>query len=806
MNGSARRIARYEIERELGGGGMGTVYLARDPELGRRVAIKLIHAHLDSPELRERFTREARAVASLSHPNIVTVYDSGQFESKPFLVLEYIQGRPLASIISNREVLSVAVRLRWLEQLCDGLEVAHRAGIVHRDIKPANLMIDHLDGLKILDFGIARMAGAALTAASTPIGTPAFMAPEYIRGDPIDHRIDVFAAGAVAYELLTYRRAFKGENIATVMHNVLNREPDPIGFAEETADHAELERIVFKALRKQPEARFASAREFKVALAGARQRLAGTALAATPPAISDRASVRAESIDTPPPWGGRQTPATPRRVGLDSDAVRRRRDALIEAALARGEAHLADGRLDEAMAACVEAATLDESREATIALTARVRSGMDRREAEALLQQAREEIQRGELTAAQELLTSARTLASDLPDMDGLAAEIQRIRTEREAARQRSIDFRMRMGEARAALAADDLKEALLRVDQALQLNHDSTSAIELQAAVQVRLRERARVEEEARQVRELTDDARHRFALGDHEAAIQMLRACDLPSPLIARLADELQAERDEIARLIADVPETVVSTRTDPIAWPLEAEPETVVRRVPAPATHVDPGSETVPTSSEAATAPVDFEPPPPQARPLPTAGRRPPLPQRQRSEFVWPFSWPLLAGSSIIAIVLLFAVVALFRRAPDGTAGVVPQATEPVSTARTELAPVAARPTTPTLPTAPAPASTSPVQPAEPGVVILDATPWASVESITDAAGARQPLPAETYTPARILLPAGTYRIVVKNPVLNQTRTLDMRVQSGQAQTTRVTFNRVDADDYFERAARP
>src|SRR6185436_10617957 len=175
-----RSIANYDVEHRLGRGAMGTVYLARDRELGRHVAIKLIQADVDSPEIRERFNREARSIAALNHPGIVTLYHAGQVDSRPYLVLEYIDGRSLLAVITKREPIPQPKRLLWIEQLCEGLHYAHDRGIIHRDIKPANLMIDHLDRLRILDFGIARIFGEAGTQMSTLIGTPAYMAPEYI--------------------------------------------------------------------------------------------------------------------------------------------------------------------------------------------------------------------------------------------------------------------------------------------------------------------------------------------------------------------------------------------------------------------------------------------------------------------------------------------------------------------------------------------------------------------------------------------------------------------------------------------------
>ena len=273
QNGIPQHIANYDVERRLGRGAMGTVYLARDRELGRHVAIKLIQADVDSPDMRERFNREARSIAALNHPSIVTLYHSGQEETLPYLVLEYIEGRSILQVIGKHEGVPLSKRLLWIEQLCEGLQYAHERGIIHRDIKPANLMIDHLDRLRILDFGIARIFGEARTAMSALIGTPAYMAPEYIRGEGIDARADVFAAGAVAYELLSYRRAFSGDTQSTILHRVLSEMPARFVEAGATDLDPELEQIVFRALSKDQNARFQTAREFAEAIRAVRARV-----------------------------------------------------------------------------------------------------------------------------------------------------------------------------------------------------------------------------------------------------------------------------------------------------------------------------------------------------------------------------------------------------------------------------------------------------------------------------------------------------------------------------------------------------
>ncbi|MEQ1758496.1 MAG: protein kinase [Vicinamibacterales bacterium] len=266
-------VGGYTVERRLGRGGMATVYLGVDAELGRQVAIKVIQSEIDSDDARERFTREARSVAALNHPNIVTLYHSGQTDARPYFVMEYIDGGTLKDVIAQRDAVPLERRLRWLEELCDGLQFAHDRGIVHRDIKPANLMIDHLDRLRIVDFGIARLSGTAHTQMSGLIGTAAYMAPEYIRDQETSPQSDIFAAGAVAYEVLTYAQAFPGRTEATILQSVLEKEPAPMAGSDATGLDADIDQFVRRALRKLPQERFASAAEMGAAIGAVRARL-----------------------------------------------------------------------------------------------------------------------------------------------------------------------------------------------------------------------------------------------------------------------------------------------------------------------------------------------------------------------------------------------------------------------------------------------------------------------------------------------------------------------------------------------------
>src|SRR5262249_22645823 len=227
--------------------------------------VKLLDATLDSSELRNRFDREAQSLAALSHPHIVRIYDYGDFDDSPFIVMEYIRGETLDEKIRRRARLTVGDKLRAMEELCDGLAHAHAAGIVHRDVKPANLMVDQDGHLVILDFGIARVADSNLTRIRSgatwmqmQIGTPGYMSPEQTQGGDIDPRTDIFSVGAVCYELLAYRSAFPGSTAKEIESLVMHTPPPPLASQLPNFD-PEIDSILARAMANDRNQRFPDA-------------------------------------------------------------------------------------------------------------------------------------------------------------------------------------------------------------------------------------------------------------------------------------------------------------------------------------------------------------------------------------------------------------------------------------------------------------------------------------------------------------------------------------------------------------------
>src|SRR5215471_5298725 len=259
------RIGRYEIKSLIGTGGMGHLYLARNtnPNTERLVVLKLLNVSLNTADLRERFTREARALAALNHPNIVNIYDSGEFQASTFIVMEYVRGETLSEIIGRRTPISMAQKLQLMVELCSGLAAAHQAGIVHRDIKPANLMVDQRGHLKILDFGVARVesdltrVGLRVPQVPARIGTPGYMSPEQLEGREIDRRSDIFSVGTVLYELISYAEAFSGANTAEIEAKVLRGRPVPLQSIVPGLD-PEIAAIVDLAMQRDPAKRYQS--------------------------------------------------------------------------------------------------------------------------------------------------------------------------------------------------------------------------------------------------------------------------------------------------------------------------------------------------------------------------------------------------------------------------------------------------------------------------------------------------------------------------------------------------------------------
>jgi tRNA A-37 threonylcarbamoyl transferase component Bud32 len=312
-SGAADRnsLGRYRIERELGRGAMGAVYLGRDPKIGRQVAIKTMalsreFAGDELVEARERFFREAETAGRLQHPDIVTIFDAGEEQELAYIAMEYLKGDNLQAYTQAPKLLPVPVVLHIVARVADALHYAHSQGVVHRDIKPANVVVDlAADAVKVTDFGIARVADSARTRTGMVLGTPSFMSPEQLAGRRVDGRSDLYSLGVMLFQLLIGRLPHRSDSMATLMQQIAN-EPAPDVRSIRPDLPEGLSRVVALALEKRPEARYAGGQQLAADLraVAARMKAEGQqpaplgAAAAPPDSSGFAATVKMERVES----------------------------------------------------------------------------------------------------------------------------------------------------------------------------------------------------------------------------------------------------------------------------------------------------------------------------------------------------------------------------------------------------------------------------------------------------------------------------------------------------------------------------
>jgi serine/threonine-protein kinase len=263
------RFGRYQVERHIGRGGMGDVYLVRDTVINRQAALKTIRPDTDMDarqliEMRQRFYREAQTAGKLNHAHIVTVYDVGEDLGMSYIVMEFVEGQTLTQWMKKARLNLAQIR-HVIHQAATGLSFAHEAGVFHRDVKPDNIMLSNTGVVKVMDFGIARVVESSLTQTGSLMGTPAYMSPEQVNGVKVDGRTDIFSLGVILYELLTGRRPFRGDSLPSLILAITRDEPPPPSTVENNI-HPVWDAIVKKALAKDREDRYAAVKEFALAV------------------------------------------------------------------------------------------------------------------------------------------------------------------------------------------------------------------------------------------------------------------------------------------------------------------------------------------------------------------------------------------------------------------------------------------------------------------------------------------------------------------------------------------------------------
>ena len=788
------QIGRYEIQRKLARGGMGTVYVAHDPVLGRMVALKVFLGDLDVPDAAERFAREARAAAALNHANIVTIFDFGEVDSQPYIVMEYIQGETLAEFITRKTAVPLVEKIRWLEELCAGVASAHKMDVVHRDIKPSNLIIDRGGRLKILDFGIAKLLGSIGSSVTAVIGTPGYMAPEQLLGQPVDGRTDLFSIGIVAFELLTYREAFAGDTFTAITHRIINED---VRHLSELLPEAppDLCDVVARSVQKDPALRYQDADSLRIQLGRVRRQLeshqdydgADAPTIVSPITLPVRrvstgssekpafASIRTAEL-TPPP-----NPTTQR------EAQARARASQTAATLQRGEAALLEGRLDAAREACQQVRALEPGHASVADLEHRIQTTHARLEAAHLIDDARSELARGALTRCRTLLDQAHELDPQARDPQ-LERDLRMARAEQERLRHRAEAVARTLASAREALDGGDDEAALAWAREALALAPDSEEARGLEAQALATLQE-------------ITER-------GEQDRAE--------PPPVVPPLPPPSDSYDEDAPTIVASMPRLT----PQPVA---RHTPMPGARPTPPPQVRHTPPPVISPPVAEAPLLPPDLPPvPTPPVSPVspgdtyddaPTIVTGMPVPSPPQTE---KRSSPARSASVPPAPTPAPVPAAIPASMPGGAAS---RAKAPASAPVRPAPGVTTRPSSGTLTRtqqllvagvvvflvllvgalllwralAPGPAAR--------GTLVVEALPWANVTAITDGDGVNL-LTAPAATPLSTSVPAGHYTVTVRGPG-NAERSITVDVGAdGVAVAPVVRFQDVTGQTYFEK----
>ena len=464
-----KKLGKYDVLDVIGRGGMGVIYKGVDPDIGRVVAIKMMTgAFVENPELLQRFYREAQSAGKLQHPNIVTIYDLGVQDGNPYLVMEYLQGESLETSIQARRPIPIEEKINIVIQVCNGLGFAHQRQIIHRDVKPANVMLLQDGGVKIVDFGIARVGNDGMTRPGQLLGSFQYMSPEQINGEAVDARSDLFSVGVLLYQFLTDALPFEGKDTGDTLLKILHEPPPPLSrFLKEHP--AELDDIVVRVLEKNREQRYQAAEDLAFDLAHLQEELkrqrASEYLDAAQSARAQGQFTRAKEqlllllkVDRQNTQANALLKEVQREIQKQQCAVRARElQSEAENAVARGQ-------LREALAYLDEAAELDRENLEISTLRDSVREAKSRADKiHDLIQRAERAQEASDLDNARDAVSEALVLDSANTEARVLQASISR----EIAGREKQAKLQKVMGEARQQISSRHFTAALELLKQA---------------------------------------------------------------------------------------------------------------------------------------------------------------------------------------------------------------------------------------------------------------------------------------------------------------------------------------------------
>jgi len=493
------KLGKYEIKSELGRGAMGVVYSARDPRLGRPVALKTMSPSVaGDEELLQRFYREAQSAGQLRHPNIVTIYDIDEADGIPFIAMEFLEGESLESIIANRKDMTVVKKVDVMVQTCRGLHYAHQHGIVHRDVKPANVVVLTDGMVKIVDFGIARIAGGSMTRTGIVLGTPMYMSPEQVLGHTVDARSDIFSVGVILYELLTFQNPFAAEDMPTILFKIVEQPPPPLSSLLPNCP-PQLEEIVTRALAKNREERYQSAEDLAFDLQQA------------------------------------------------CDYLKRH---MVEIYIEQGQRSFEEGNFTLAKESLQKVLEIDSNHNVAKSLLSRVQEQIYARQRAQKVEQALRHAK--EALGADQYDEAIGTL-DEILRLDPRHAEAQQYKQHAIERRDRKRKVTRHMERAEKLMADADLKGAKAQLEAALALEPEHPAALAMLESVTRELAE----EERLRQVRQCIESARARVAEKNFAKALEQLQRASELDPInievesLTRLVRSSQ-EKEERRRLL--------------------------------------------------------------------------------------------------------------------------------------------------------------------------------------------------------------------------------------------------------------